>query len=88
MAVVRDYVDSWSSEELLAIPPQCRPGRIRDREDVCDWAVVLAREELKTQPPEIGAHLLDHMTTVFKEAAARLTQLALESRPPGPHDSA
>ena len=82
--LMRDYVESWTSEEMLALPLQCRPGRIRDRDDVCDWAVVLAREELKVNSEEVGTHLLHHIAATFREAASRLTQLSFDSRPPMP----
>src|SRR5688572_33178849 len=40
--VTRDYLASWNPEELSSIPEACRPGRIRDGEDITRWAFELA----------------------------------------------
>ncbi len=34
VAIARDYLSTWSPEELARLPRDCRPGRLREPEDI------------------------------------------------------
>lgn len=70
--VVRDYLASWHPEELSRIPEECRPGKVRDGEDIVDVAYRLTRARIAVADPP--AELL-HMETFFAHACSRLSGL-------------
>ena len=82
--LVKEYLASWTPEEIDSLPRGCRPGQINNREDVSEWAVVLTREELKSGADAASGRMLNHLSTTFREAAARLSQLSTENRLLGP----
>ena len=76
--LVRTYLGSWRPEELAEIPPQCRPGKVRDAEDVGDCAYELTKARIAASGPQA---LLVEMETFFAQACGRLSQLeARQSR--------
>ena len=76
--LVRVYLGSWRPEELAEIPAQCRPGKVRDAEDVGDCAYELSKARIAASGPQ---PLLVEMETVFAQACSRLSELeARESR--------
>jgi hypothetical protein len=85
--VVRSYLDGWSPAETQALPPRCWPEGIQDRDDVCAWAVTVARERLKAPPAGESDDLIEALTETLREAATRLSQLSAESRVLGPRDN-
>ena len=86
VAVVREYLDGWTPAQTQALPEGCRPDRIDDRDDVCAWAVTVARERLKVRPNGEADDLIEALTETLREAATRLSQLSTESRLLGPRD--
>ena len=47
LAILRDYVDSLTPAELAALPPKCRPGRLKGDDDIAHWAFVLAQHQCR-----------------------------------------
>ena len=70
--VVREYLSTWHPEELRDIPECCRPGKIRDAEDIGDCAYELTRARIASSGPET---LLVEMETFFAHASTRLSKL-------------
>ena len=70
--LVRVYIGSWRPEELAEIPSQCRPGKVRDAEDVGDCAYELTRARIAANGPQ---PLLIEMETFFAQACGRLSEL-------------
>ena len=70
--LVRVYLGSWRPEELAEIPATCRPGKVRDAEDVGDNAYELTRARIAASGPQA---LLIEMETFFAQACTRLSEL-------------
>ena len=73
--LVRVYLGSWRPEELAQIPAPCRPGKVRDSEDVGDCAYELTKARIAASGQQ---DLLVEMETFFAQACSRLS--ALEAR--------
>ena len=70
--LVRDFLAEWVPEELGRIPHACRPGKIRDAEDVADCAFSLTRTRMDRTEAE---PLLAEMESFFAQACTRLSEL-------------
>ena len=70
--LVRVYLGSWRPEELAEIPSHCRPGKVRDAEDVGDCAYELTKARIAANGPQ---SLLVEIETFFAQACARLSEL-------------
>ena len=74
--VTRDYLRSWSREELERLPDSCRPGRVQSSQDIEFWADRLAVEADKAVLFLDDERKLDRMTNHFLIASVRIRQLA------------
>lgn len=72
-ATARDYLATWSPEEISRLPRDCRPWRIRDGDDVAILAFQLARAHCFQASDDDG--LLEKMMVFFTHAATRVAQL-------------
>lgn len=72
--VTRDYLATWTPEEIAALPAECRPPRVRDGEDISQWAFNLARARAAAPGPESEA-LLDKLAGFVGDAIARLAEV-------------
>ena len=70
--LVRDYIATWAPHELAQVPLSCRPGKIRDAEDIGDVAFRLTKERIEAAGTP--APLLE-MEAFFAHACARLSAL-------------
>jgi hypothetical protein len=70
--LVRMYLGSWHPEELAEIPAHCRPGKVRDAEDVGDRAYELTKARIAANGPQ---PLLVEMETFFAQACTRISEL-------------
>ena len=70
--LVRTFLAGWRPEELSEIPAGCRPGKIRDAEDVGDLAYELTRARIAASGPQ---QLLKEMEVFFAQACSRLSEL-------------
>ena len=78
--LVRDYLSGWHPQDLREIPSQCRPGRIRDAEDIADRAYELTKARIASSDHH---PLLTEMETLFAQACARLSRLDGDMRRSG-----
>ena len=66
------YLAAWTPGELAAIPNACRPGAVRDAEDLADIAYCLTRARIESS---IVNSRLDEMENFFANACARVSEL-------------
>ena len=66
------YLAAWTPSELRAIPSSCRPGAIRDVEDLADAAYALTRAHIESSAPNAR---LDEMESFFAHACRRGLEL-------------
>lgn len=79
VALVLDYLSTWTPEELAQLPRNCRPAkRLRDAEDIADCAIELTNARIACQDPN---PLLLEMEAFFAHACARLSSLDGPTRP-------
>ena len=81
LEAVREFAAAWHPEDLKLLPQGCRPGKIRDAEDICAMAVGLARAQFRGDPEDHAAMLaLENMRAYFAEAAERIAVVGAWSR--------
>lgn len=76
LAVTRTYLSEWSRDELAGLPANCRPGRVKNRNDIEFWADRLfdaSRTEMLVIENEARLYCLTHH---FLIASVRIRQLA------------
>ncbi|HSJ98306.1 MAG TPA: hypothetical protein VLC53_14615 [Myxococcota bacterium] len=80
LSVVRDYLALWSPQEVSQLPPECRPGKIVDPDDVAELAVQLARATLDSAPEAQAP--LRKMCDFVTRASLRLSRLVAQDQQP------
>lgn len=75
VSVTRDYLACWSPEEIARLPAECRPGRVRDGQDIGQWAFELTSCHLARRASPGDEPLLLKMMLFVNEAAERLAKL-------------
>jgi hypothetical protein len=78
IGILRDYLDSMTAEEAAQLPRGCTAGSISTPAEIQEWAVALAREDLKGDGAEASA--LHQAAAVFTAAGARLPRMGDEPR--------
>jgi hypothetical protein len=71
------YLAAWTPAELAAIPTDCRPGAVRDVEDLSDIAYCLTRARIESSAVNSR---LDEMELFFAHACARVSELEAAPR--------
>ena len=73
LGVVRDFLASWSPQEINALPPSCRPpGKFTLAEDVVLYTFALVDQQMHSRIDDPGVY---RMVNFFSEATRRVTQL-------------
>ena len=72
MDIAKDYVASWTPDELASLPEDLRPRPLRAPDQISEYAYHLVRAELIF--PDWGC-AARKMTKVFVAASRRLSQL-------------
>src|SRR5688500_5787204 len=75
VCLTRDYLTSWTREELERLPDSCRPGRVSSPRDIEFWVDRLADESMKAVLFLDDERKLDRMTNHFLIASVRIRQL-------------
>lgn len=83
IGLVLGLLATWSPEEIARLPTDCRPVRIRDAEDISQWAFELASTHCGGKIAAEDEHLLDRMLELVTQAAVRLSVLNA-AEPEGP----
>ena len=73
VATARDFVARLSAEEYSKLPPDCRPHKIVDADDVVDYAVTLVKRSCEGD--RMSDAVLQHLGSFFTGACLRLSQL-------------
>ena len=86
--LARDYLATWTPQEISELPLDCRPGPVRDGEDIIQWAFDYTRRHIGyEEDPHVAAALLK-LRTFFSHAAARLSQVTAAPRVTAPDPAA
>jgi len=75
VAVTRDFLASWTPQEVARLPIACRPTRIRDESDVLDLHDRLVDEYRTTRSSGDELTALQLITGVMVRASLRLAEL-------------
>lgn len=78
--LVRDYLGDWLPEELGRLPINCRPGKLRDADDLNDLALNLTRASIAFDVEPERLRTIEEMDAFVSEACYRLA--AIERRVP------
>lgn len=71
------YLSAWQPAELAAIPADCRPGAVRDTEDLADIAYALTRARIESS---LVNSRLDEMELFFAQACGRVSEMEAAPR--------
>ena len=75
LGLVRDYLGEWLPEELAQLPDECRPGKLRDGEDLGSLAVSLARASNSFSLPPPSMEVVEEMDVFVGLACRRVAEL-------------
>ena len=75
VAVIRDYLASWTPDELALLPPSCRPGRVKDEQDIDALHVCLVEEYGRNRLKDEALSALQRLTSFIVRASVRIAQL-------------
>jgi hypothetical protein len=94
VSVLRDYIAGWTPAEIARLPESCRPGKVRDAEDIETLHECLVEEFRGSRASGDDLALLQQLTSVMVRACIRLAELrdvsagGSSAPPPGPAKSA
>lgn len=73
VAAARDFLSTWTPEQIAALPAECRPGEMNEPHDVADYAFTLVSKQCadEDQPPALNA-----MASFFAAASIRLSEIS------------
>ena len=74
--VTRDYLASWSRDELERLPDSCRPAWVDKAEDIEAWADRLLAQSQRVALFMDDERKLDRLVSHFLIASVRMRQLA------------
>jgi hypothetical protein len=75
LAIARDYIATWSPQELARLPDRCRPGKIRDEEDIESLHSQLVEEYRDTRASGDQLSSLQQLTSFLARASIRIAEL-------------
>ena len=75
VAVTRDFMATWPPEELALLPAHCRPGKLRDGQDIEDLHGTLVEEYRVSRATGPALEALQRMTSFIVRASIRLAEL-------------
>jgi len=80
VAVALDFMATLTPGELALLAPACRPGRLRDDQDVEALHAMLVEEYRDTRVTGNALEVLQRLTSFVVRASIRLAELAGEAR--------
>lgn len=78
LELVRDHLARWTPQEIGRLPQACRPGRVRDSEDLSRWAFELASTHCAQSIAVRDEPLLERMLEFVTQAALRICEIKAE----------
>jgi hypothetical protein len=80
VAVALDFIATLTPGELALLPPACRPGRLRDGQDVEALHAMLVEEYRGTRVTGDALEVLQRLTSFVVRASLRRAELDGEAR--------
>ena len=75
LALTREYLGEYLPEELGQLPADCRPGKLRDEEDLSELAVTLARACVSFEVDPRSMPLIEEMDAFIGQACRRVAEI-------------
>ena len=82
VGVARDFLATWTPEELGRIPESCRPGKLRDETDIESLHGCLVEDYRRSRATGPALKSLQELTSFVVRASIRLAELS-EAKPSG-----
>jgi hypothetical protein len=82
LSVARDYVATLSTKELGQLPVSCRPGRLKDEQDVEALHACLVDNYRDSRATGEELDTLQRLTSFVVRLSIRLSELGAASRAP------
>jgi len=86
VAVARDYLATWTPEEIARLPEALRPGKLRDERDIEELHAKLVDEYRASKASGLALDALQRLTTFMVRAAIRISELSEKRPTAGPAD--
>jgi hypothetical protein len=86
VAVARDYLATWTPDELARLPAPCRPGRVKNEHDIDQLHGCLVEEYGRNRLSGDSLSALQRMTSFIVRASVRMAQLRGEDAEAPDHD--
>jgi hypothetical protein len=86
VSVARDYLSEWTPEELARLPERCRPGKLRDEQDIEDLHSRLVEEYRNTEASGEELATIQQLTSFLVRASIRIAELENSPLGGGPGD--
>ena len=71
--VARDFIARFTPQEIASLPDPCKPGKIVDGQDVCDYAFALVRHHC--DDGQGSTTPMHRLAAFFSNASARVSQI-------------
>lgn len=75
VAIARDYLATWTPDEIARLPAAVRPGKLRDERDIEDLHSTLVAEYRDTVATGPALEALQRLTTFMVRATIRIAEL-------------
>lgn len=82
VSIARDFVATWTPQELASLPAECRPGKIRDESDIADLHARLAEEYRVTRASGDELTTLQRLTSFMVRTSVRIAELGGDTTAP------
>jgi hypothetical protein len=76
VSVTRDFLATWTPPDLALLPPHCRPGRVRDEQDIETLHSTLVEEYRVSRAQDRELDALQRLTSFIVRVSIRLAELA------------
>jgi len=75
VVLVREYVSDWLPEEIGRLPADCRPGKLRDAEDLSTLAYNLTNASVSFELDPRDLAFVEEMDTFLTHACRRVAEI-------------
>jgi hypothetical protein len=82
VSIARDFLATLTPTELGRLPPDCRPGKIRDESDIAELHARLAEEYRTTRASGDELTTLQLITSLMVRASVRIAELGGDTSVP------
>jgi hypothetical protein len=87
VSITRDFLATWTPNELAHLPAHCRPGKIRDESDIAELHSRLAEEYRATRASGDELTTLQVLTSFMVRTSVRIAELGGDTTAPASTDS-